>query len=29
MILQGIQHSLRGMRTEWEVALANSGAEAL
>jgi len=29
MILQGIQHSLRGMRAEWEVALANSGAEAL
>jgi HD-like signal output (HDOD) protein/CheY-like chemotaxis protein len=29
MILQGIQHSLRGMRAEWEVELANSGAEAL
>jgi HD-like signal output (HDOD) protein/CheY-like chemotaxis protein len=29
MILQGIQHSLRGMRAEWEVVLANSGAEAL
>jgi HD-like signal output (HDOD) protein/CheY-like chemotaxis protein len=29
MILQGIQHSLRGMRAEWEVSLANSGAEAL
>jgi HD-like signal output (HDOD) protein/CheY-like chemotaxis protein len=29
MILQGIQHSLRGMRSEWEVELANSGAEAL
>jgi HD-like signal output (HDOD) protein len=29
MILQGIQHSLRGMRAEWEVKLANSGAEAL
>jgi len=29
MILQGIQHSLRGMRAEWEVALANSRAEAL
>jgi YesN/AraC family two-component response regulator len=29
MILQGIQHSLRGMRGEWDVALANSGAEAL
>jgi HD-like signal output (HDOD) protein len=29
MILQGIQHSLRGMRAEWEVQLAGSGAEAL
>ena len=29
MILQGIQHSLRDMRAEWEVKLANSGAEAL
>jgi HD-like signal output (HDOD) protein/CheY-like chemotaxis protein len=29
MILQGIQRSLRGMRAEWEVELANSGAEAL
>jgi HD-like signal output (HDOD) protein len=29
MILQGIQHSLRGMRSEWEVQLAGSGAEAL
>jgi HD-like signal output (HDOD) protein len=29
MILQGIQHSLRGMRAVWEVEFANSGAEAL
>src|SRR5580658_4320206 len=29
MILQGIQHSLRGMRAEWEVELAGSGAQAL
>jgi len=29
MILQGIQHSLRGMRAEWEVELANSGPQAL
>src|SRR5271155_5356762 len=29
MILQGIQHSLRGMRAEWEVELANSGVQAL
>jgi len=29
MILQGIQHSLRSMRAEWEIKLANSGAEAL
>lgn len=29
MLLQGIQHSLRGMRAEWEIELANSGAEAL
>ncbi len=29
MILQGIQHSLRSMRAEWEIKFANSGAEAL
>jgi HD-like signal output (HDOD) protein len=29
MILQGIQHNLRGMRGEWEVELAGSGVEAL
>ena len=29
MILQGIQHSLRSMRSEWEVEFANGGAEAL
>ncbi len=29
MILQGIQHSLRSMRAEWEVQFANGGAEAL
>jgi putative nucleotidyltransferase with HDIG domain len=29
MVLQGIQRSLRGMRAEWEIALANSGPEAM
>jgi CheY-like chemotaxis protein len=29
MILQGIQHSLRSMRAEWEVEFASGGAEAL
>ncbi len=29
LVLQGIQRSLRGMRAEWEIELANSGAEAV
>jgi HD-like signal output (HDOD) protein/CheY-like chemotaxis protein len=29
MILQGIQHSMRSMRAEWEIEIANSGAEAV
>jgi len=29
MVLQGLQRSLRGMRSDWEMVFANSGAEAL
>ena len=28
-VLQGLQRSLRGMRSEWEMLFAGSGAEAL